>query len=159
MENMRGYRGVRETNKVNGVSGREVRFRWGDVDYSWRNPTRVGSISPYCFEYDSFIVDEMKLGRGEYRLLDVDHRLILPLRRSLLRVSSADVIHRWSVPAIGVKIDAVPGKHNILLLEPSRCGVYYGQCSELCGVNHSFMPIVVEIINRNFFARWVAYTD
>lgn len=91
--------------------------------------------------------------RGEYRLLEVDHRLVLPLSRTLLRVSRADVIHSWSVPAMGVKIDAVPGKHNILLLEPSRCGVFYGQCAELCGVNHTFMPIVVEVVNSNFFTR------
>lgn len=110
-------------------------------------------MKPYSFEYDSFIVDEGNLKRGEYRLLEVDHRLVLPLRRVLLRISSADVIHRWSVPAMGVKIDAVPGKHNILLLEPSRCGVFYGQCAELCGVNHSFMPIVVEVISNRFFER------
>ena len=56
-------------------------------------------------------------------------------------------------------MDAVPGKHNILLLEPSRCGVFYGQCAELCGVNHSFMPIVVEVIRNRCFERWVGYTD
>lgn len=60
---------------------------------------------------------------------------------------------------MGVKIDAVPGKHNILLLEPNRCGIFYGQCSELCGVNHSFMPIVLEVITNSCFERWVGYTD
>lgn len=110
-------------------------------------------MKPFKFEYDSFIVEENRLKSGEYRLLEVDHRLVLPLRRVLLRITSADVIHRWSVPAMGVKMDAVPGKHNILLLEPRRCGVFYGQCAELCGVNHSFMPIVVEVVNEDWFNR------
>lgn len=101
----------------------------------------------------------MDLGGGEYRLLEVDHRLVLPLARVLLRISRADVIHRWSVPAMGVKMDAVPGKHNMLLLGPSRCGVFYGQCAELCGVNHSFIPIVVEVIGHKWFERWVGNMD
>ncbi|MCG7899567.1 MAG: hypothetical protein JAY85_14070 [Candidatus Thiodiazotropha weberae] len=142
-----------------GKPNKVSQFRWGDLDYAWRSPKEVNNIKPYSFEYDSFIVDEDRLNRGEYRLLEVDHRLVLPLRGVLLRVSSADVIHSWAVPAIGVKMDAVPGKHNILLLEPSRCGIFYGQCSELCGVNHSFMPIVVEVIRNRCFERWVGYTD
>lgn len=63
------------------------------------------------------------------------------------------------MPAVGVKMDAVPGKHNILVVEPVCCGVYYGQCAELCGVNHSFIPIVVEVISGGWFERWVAFTD
>lgn len=136
-----------------GKPSKWVIFRWGELDYTWRAPVEVNNMVPYSFGYDSFMVDEVDLGGGEYRLLEVDHRLVLPLARVLLRISRADVIHRWSVPAMGVKMDAVPGKHNILLLEPSRCGVFYGQCAELCGVNHSFMPIVVEIIGHKWFER------
>nr|YP_003208145.1 cytochrome c oxidase subunit II [Loripes lacteus]ABJ55670.1 cytochrome c oxidase subunit 2 [Loripes lacteus] len=142
-----------------GKPNKVSQFRWGDLDYAWRSPKEVNNMKPYSFEYDSFMVDEDSLNSGEYRLLEVDHRLVLPLSGVLLSVSSADVIHSWAVPAMGVKMDAVPGKHNILLLEPSRCGIFYGQCSELCGVNHSFMPIVVEVISNSCFERWVGYTD
>lgn len=113
---------------------------------------------PFAFEYDSFMLEEGRLEVGRYRLLEVDHRLVLPLRSVLLRITRADVIHSWSVPALGVKIDAVPGKHNIVLIEPVRCGVFYGQCAELCGVNHSFMPIVTEVVKEDWFNRWVAHT-
>lgn len=116
-------------------------------------------VESFKFRYDSFMVNEEDLKVGEYRLLEVDHRLVLPLASALLRVTRDDVIHRWAVPALGVKMDAVPGKHNILLVEPLRCGIFYGQCSELCGVNHSFMPIVVEVISGDWFSYWVAYTD
>lgn len=136
-----------------------LKFRWGEIDYAWRYPGSVKVIKPFKFEYDSFIVEERNLKVGGYRLLEVDHRLVLPLTRVLLRITRADVLHRWAVPALGVKMDAVPGKHNIFLLEPSRCGIFYGQCSELCGVNHSFIPIVVEVINEHWFGRWVAWTD
>lgn len=71
---------------------------------------------------------------------------MLPLSKVLMRITRADVIHRWSVPSLGVKMDAVPGKHNILEFVPSCCGVFYGQCAEICGVNHSYIPIVVEVV-------------
>lgn len=163
-DNERGYQEFNKWGKdgsgrrIN--KGRFTNLRWGDMDLTWRGPRQQNfEVEPYKFEYDSFIVEEANLKKGEYRLLEVDHRLVLPLTRVLLRITSADVIHRWSVPAIGVKIDAVPGKHNILLLEPNRCGVFYGQCAELCGVNHSFMPIVVEVVNEEWFNDWVAQTD
>lgn len=80
-----------------------------------------------------------------FRNLDVDNRLSLPVYvSSLLLVGSADVLHSWTVPMLGVKVDAIPGRLNYLTLTPSQPGVFYGQCSELCGSNHSFMPIVVE---------------
>lgn len=83
---------------------------------------------------------------GQFRLLDVDNRLALPyMLRTILIVTSADVLHSWAVPSLGVKTDAIPGRLNYLNITPSRYGVYYGQCSELCGTNHSFMPIVVEV--------------
>lgn len=151
---VKGENGLRKKRR------RWINMRWGDLDLSWRGPgEEKRAIEPFKFEYDSFMVEEPNLRKGEYRLLEVDHRLVIPLTRVLLSITSADVIHRWSVPAIGVKIDAVPGKHNILLLEPNRCGVFYGQCAELCGVNHSFIPIVVEVINEEWFNGWAAETD
>jgi heme/copper-type cytochrome/quinol oxidase subunit 2 len=81
-------------------------------------------------------------------LLEVDNRIILPVETSIrLLITSADVLHSWSIPAFGVKMDACPGRLNQVALEIQSPGVYYGQCSELCGVNHGFMPIVVCAVN------------
>nr|QKK36832.1 cytochrome c oxidase subunit 2 [Sphaerirostris lanceoides] len=82
-----------------------------------------------------------------YRLLDVDNRLVLPSFQMVgVGVTSADVIHSWAVPSLGVKMDCIPGRINQLVVEILGAGVFYGQCSELCGVMHSFMPIVVEAV-------------
>nr|YP_009241151.1 cytochrome c oxidase subunit II [Plagiorhynchus transversus]AMK97084.1 cytochrome c oxidase subunit 2 [Plagiorhynchus transversus] len=91
---------------------------------------------------------------GGYRLLDVDNRLTLPLMGSLvLNLTSEDVIHSWAVPSLGVKMDCVPGRLNQLGVEVVTPGVYYGQCSELCGILHSFMPIVVEVVGEEDFMQ------
>ena len=88
------------------------------------------------------------LVRGDYRLLEVDNRLVLPYGvESRILVTGADVIHAWTVPSMGVKVDAVPGRLNQLGLVLFGPGVFYGQCSEICGANHSFIPIVLERVN------------
>lgn len=93
--------------------------------------------------------------RNTYRLLDVDNRLCLPyLLGSILIVTSADVLHSWTVPSLGVKTDAIPGRLNYLNILPSQYGVFYGQCSELCGTNHSFMPIVVEVTDISSLLKY-----
>lgn len=98
---------------------------------------------------------------GQIRLLDTDERLVLPTN-SLVRllVTSSDVIHSWAVPSLGVKIDAVPGRLNQVWVTIQRPGVFYGQCSELCGANHAFMPIVVEAVTprqfvTNYLKKWM----
>lgn len=86
----------------------------------------------------------------------MDNRLVLPLQTPIRNiVSSSDVIHSWAVPSLGVKVDAVPGRLNQVSLYTLRSGVYYGQCSEICGANHSFIPIVVESTNLHFFKKWL----
>jgi heme/copper-type cytochrome/quinol oxidase subunit 2 len=93
---------------------------------------------------------------GQLRILEVDERLVLPTN-TLIRflVTASDVIHSFAVPSLGVKIDAVPGRLNQVWLTINRPGVFYGQCSELCGANHSFMPIVVEAITpRQFLTNY-----
>lgn len=91
-----------------------------------------------------------------FRNLDVDNRLSLPVYvSSLLLVGSADVLHSWTVPILGVKVDAIPGRLNYLTVTPSQRGVFYGQCSELCGSNHSFMPIVVEASSPAGFVNFI----
>lgn len=99
-------------------------------------------------EFDSY------KGRDQYRLLDVDNRLVLPTRRIRALISAEDVLHRWAVPALGVKADAVPGRLNSLNFNIIRSSILYGQCSEICGANHSFMPITVEAISNENFKKW-----
>nr|QDH07325.1 cytochrome c oxidase subunit II [Ophiarachnella infernalis] len=92
---------------------------------------------------------------GLPRLLEVDNRLILPTNTDIRVITaSTDVIHAWCVPALGLKMDAVPGRLNQIFVNINRPGIFYGQCSEICGANHSFMPIVVEATNNNTFLAW-----
>nr|YP_086816.1 cytochrome c oxidase subunit II [Trialeurodes vaporariorum]AAU14222.1 cytochrome oxidase subunit II [Trialeurodes vaporariorum] len=103
------------------------------------------------FEFDSYMI----LG-GMVRLLEVDNSLVIPLGLKIrLLISSFDVLHSWTVPSLGVKVDAVPGRLNQLNFTLNRLGVFYGQCSEICGVNHSFMPIAVEGVSMGDFKIWL----
>nr|YP_010713942.1 cytochrome c oxidase subunit II [Eleutherocaulis alte]AKM99598.1 cytochrome c oxidase subunit II [Eleutherocaulis alte]WDD39315.1 cytochrome c oxidase subunit 2 [Eleutherocaulis alte] len=96
--------------------------------------------------FDSFMIKDEDLNVGDYRLLEVDNRVNTPLGCDInLVCTSADVLHSWALPAAGVKIDAVPGRLNTSGLYFNYSGVFYGQCSEICGANHSFMPIVMEV--------------
>lgn len=82
-----------------------------------------------------------------YYTLDVDNRLVLPTMANILfLITSADVLHSWTVPTLGIKVDAMPGRLNYLTSKSMFSGVYYGQCSEICGSNHSFIPIVLEFV-------------
>jgi cytochrome c oxidase subunit 2 len=90
------------------------------------------------------------------RLLEVDNRIVLPVDTEVrVYITAADVIHSWSEPALGVKLDAVPGKLNETWLKIEKEGVYYGQCSQLCGMAHAYMPIVIEAVSKEKFAEWV----
>nr|YP_010400335.1 cytochrome c oxidase subunit II [Mancinella alouina]UQS76034.1 cytochrome c oxidase subunit 2 [Mancinella alouina] len=107
-------------------------------------------------EFDSYMIPSNELEPGDFRLLEVDHRMVLPTQTDIrVLVTSADVIHSWTVPSLGVKVDAVPGRLNQLGFFIKYPGVFYGQCSEICGANHSFMPIVVEAIPLKNFMEWV----
>nr|QFG38786.1 cytochrome c oxidase subunit II [Glaphyrina caudata] len=107
-------------------------------------------------EFDSYMIPSDELEPGDFRLLEVDHRVILPIQTDIrVLVTSADVIHSWTVPSLGVKVDAIPGRLNQLGFFIKYPGVFYGQCSEICGANHSFMPIVVEAVPLKNFMEWV----
>nr|YP_009318299.1 cytochrome c oxidase subunit II [Lunella granulata]AOZ71780.1 cytochrome c oxidase subunit II [Lunella granulata] len=107
-------------------------------------------------EFDSYMVPSDELESGQFRLLEVDHRAVVPINADVrVLVTSADVIHSWAVPSLGVKADAVPGRLNQLSFFIKYPGVFYGQCSEICGANHSFMPIVLEAVEINDFMKWV----
>jgi cytochrome c oxidase subunit 2 len=106
--------------------------------------------------FDSYMVAEDDLDSGQLRLLEVDNRVVLPTKTHVrVLVTSSDVLHSWAVPSLGVKIDACPGRLNQVSVFIKREGVFYGQCSELCGVNHAFMPIVVEGVSIEKYIRWV----
>nr|UFQ89302.1 cytochrome c oxidase subunit II [Eopsetta jordani] len=105
--------------------------------------------------FDSYMIPTQDLIPGQLRLLEVDHRMIIPSNSPVrVLVTAEDVLHSWAVPSLGVKMDAVPGRLNQTTLYANRTGVFYGQCSEICGANHSFMPIVVESIPLNHFKDW-----
>nr|ADL62662.1 cytochrome c oxidase subunit II [Lasmigona subviridis] len=106
--------------------------------------------------FDSYMVSSLEMKNGGYRLLEVDNRCVLPYGvDSRILVSSADVIHAWALPSLGVKADAIPGRINQLGIHLTSSGVMFGQCSEICGVNHSFMPISVEAVSPEVFYHWL----
>nr|YP_010480540.1 cytochrome c oxidase subunit II [Nasonia giraulti]ACH81757.1 cytochrome oxidase subunit 2 [Nasonia giraulti]UVN15262.1 cytochrome oxidase subunit 2 [Nasonia giraulti] len=102
--------------------------------------------------FDSFMIKDNNM----FRLLDVDNRMVLPYNTQIrMLVNSTDVIHSFTIPSMGVKVDAVPGRINQISSLIKRPGVFFGQCSEICGVNHSFMPIVLESTSMNMFINWI----
>ena len=106
--------------------------------------------------FSSYMVADEELQPGQPRLLEVDNRVVVPVDTTVrLLVTAGDVIHSWAVPAFGVKKDAVPGRTNETWFKAEKEGVYYGQCSEICGVNHGYMPIAVEVVSKEAFAAWV----
>ncbi len=108
------------------------------------------------FTYDSYLVNESDLELGELRLLEVDNRVVLPIQRHIrVIVTAADVIHCWAVPALGVKMDACPGRLNQIALFIPQEGLYYGNCSEICGSRHGFMPICVEAVPYEDYCTWL----
>nr|QEJ81593.1 cytochrome c oxidase subunit 2 [Asymmetricata circumdata] len=107
-------------------------------------------------EFDSYMIPENEQSLGSFRLLDVDNRLALPVNTQIrMMVSSSDVIHSWTIPSSSMKMDATPGRLNQMSFFMNRIGLFFGQCSEICGTNHSFMPIVVESILPKYFIQWV----
>lgn len=105
---------------------------------------------------DSYMLPEDSLQEGQLRLLEVDNRIKIPVNTHIRLIGTAtDVIHSWTIPSFGVKIDAIPGRLNQVSLFVQREGIYYGQCSEICGVNHGFMPIVVEAVSIDEYINWI----
>jgi cytochrome c oxidase subunit 2 len=128
--------------------------------------TATGNQWYWTYEYpdqgihfDSIIVQDADLKPGQPRLLTVDHELVVPVNKNIVvQVKATDVIHDWAVPSFGVKLDAVPGRLQLAWFRAEREGMFYGQCSELCGRNHAFMPIAVRVVSEAEFNDWVAKT-
>ncbi|MCH8139259.1 MAG: cytochrome c oxidase subunit II [Proteobacteria bacterium] len=106
--------------------------------------------------FDAVMIPDEDIRAGQLRLLETDNRLVLPVQTNIrILVTADDVLHSWAVPAFGIKMDAVPGRINETWVRIEHEGVYYGQCSELCGIYHGFMPITVEAVSKEAFAEWV----
>ena len=123
--------------------------------WSYQYPDFLNSDEEFI-EFDSYMVPEADLEEGALRMLEVDNRVIVPeLTHVRLIITSGDVIHSFAVPALGIKCDAYPGRLNQASVFINREGVFYGQCSELCGVMHGFMPIQIDVVSQDNFLRWL----
>ena len=126
------------------VTGHQWYWSYAYPDY--------GNIS-----FDSLMVPTDQLKPGQNRLLEVDNRVIVPVDTNVrVLLTADDVLHSWAVPAFGIKTDTVPGRLNETWFRVTKTGTYYGQCSELCGVNHGFMPIAIDVVSKEAFSQWIA---
>jgi cytochrome c oxidase subunit 2 len=109
------------------------------------------------FEFDSIMLKENERKPDQPRLLAVDNEMVVPVNKVIrVHLTGADVIHAFAVPSFGMKMDAIPGRLNETWFKPTREGIYYGQCSELCGKDHAFMPIAVRVVSEQAYATWLA---
>ncbi len=123
--------------------------------WSYQYPDFLDSNND-LIEFDSYIIPDSDLEPGSLRLLEVDNRVVLPeLTHVRILITAGDVIHSFAVPSLGIKCDAYPGRLNELSIFINREGVYYGQCSEICGILHSSMPIAIEAISPSKFINWL----
>ena len=126
------------------------------VGHQWYWSYEYSDVDSDSIEFDSYMVPSQDLNEGQFRLLEVDNRVVVPVNTQVrVVVTGADVIHCFTVPSLGVKADAIPGRLNQVSFLVKRPGLYYGQCSEICGSDHSFMPIVVEAVSQEKFINWV----
>jgi cytochrome c oxidase subunit 2 len=132
--------------------GRQWYWTYEYGDYESAGDTLVSNT----LTFDSNLLPDDELEQGQLRLLDVDNRMVLPVNKHIrLLTSAGDVIHSFAVPSLAVKLDAIPGRLNQTMMFIKRQGVFYGQCSELCGTGHSMMPIAVEAVQEQDYVDWV----
>jgi cytochrome c oxidase subunit 2 len=113
-------------------------------------------IDSTSINFDSYMISTNDLTYGSFRLLEVDNRVVLPINTHIrLLVTAADVLHSWAIPSFGIKVDACPGRLSQASLFIKREGTFYGQCSEICGINHGFMPIVIRSVSLNVYTNWI----
>ena len=125
------------------------------IGHQWYWSYEYSDSDSKKIEFDSYMIPSSDLEEGQFRLLEVDNRLILPMNSPIrVIVSGADVIHSFAIPSLGVKADAIPGRLNQVNFIIKRPGIYFGQCSEICGSEHSFMPIVVKAVSSEKFYNW-----
>nr|ALO20627.1 cytochrome c oxidase subunit 2 [Melicertum octocostatum] len=126
------------------------------IGHQWYWSYEYSDIDEGTIEFDSYMIPTSDLEVGDLRLLEVDNRIVIPVNTQVrVVITGADVIHCFTVPSLGVKADAIPGRLNQVSFLAKRPGTYYGQCSEICGSDHSFMPIVVEAVSQEKFINWI----
>lgn len=107
-------------------------------------------------EFDSYIIPSNEMNEMSFRLIDVDNRTVLPVNTQIRNlITAADVLHSWTVPRLGVKADAIPGRLNQIRFYINYPGLFFGQCSEICGANHRFIPITIESTLPKYFVKWI----
>ena len=130
------------------------------IGYQWYWGYEYSDLDDVSFESIMLTKDEVKekgLPSSVY-LLETDTEVVVPVNKTIrLQVTAEDVIHSWTIPSFGVKIDAVPGRLNEAWFKATKTGIYYGQCSELCGINHAFMPIRVRVVTQDEFDSWTVW--
>ncbi len=110
--------------------------------------------------FDSIMLEDDELAPGQPRLLATDTEVVVPVNKVVRMIITAeDVIHSWAIPSFGVKMDAVPGRLNETWFKATEVGTYYGQCSELCGIRHAFMPITVKVVTQEEFEAWLVWAE
>ena len=126
------------------------------IGHQWYWSYEYSDVEGEAIEFDSYMVPTSDLEPGDLRLLEVDNRVVLPVNTHIrVIVTGADVIHSFALPSLGIKVDAIPGRLNQTPLLIKRPGVFHGQCSEICGSDHSFMPIVIEGVSQEKFIGWI----
>ena len=125
------------------------------IGHQWYWSYEYSDFAPT--EFDSYIIPTNEIKKTQFRLLDVDNRVVLPINTDMrVLITAADVLHSWAKPAIGLRADATPGRLNQVRINAKRIGLFFGQCSEICGANHSFMPIVIETCPHQPFINWIS---
>ncbi len=113
-------------------------------------------ISGEALIFDSYMLQENDLQLGQFRLLEVDNRVVVPVNSHIrVLITASDVLHSWAIPSLGIKLDACPGRLNQTSMFIKREGLFFGQCSEICGINHGFMPIVIEAVSLEDYIIWL----
>jgi len=131
-------------------------YEYSDFDVLAAINGKAEAFNNYNINFTSYMVPEDELELGQFRLLEVDNPVVLPINTHVrVIITAGDVLHAWAVPSLGVKMDAVPGRLNQTSIYIKRPGKYFGQCSELCGVNHGFMPIVVHAVSLKDYLSWL----
>jgi cytochrome c oxidase subunit 2 len=126
------------------------------IGHQWYWEYEYSDYSSPNIKFDSYMIPTDSLTSGQIRLLEVDNRLVLPAKTNIrVVVTATDVLHSFAVPSLGIKLDAIPGRLNQTPLYMRRTGVFYGQCSEICGVQHAFMPIVLESVSSSDYLNWL----
>ena len=126
------------------------------IGHQWYWSYEYSDYSSSSVKFDSYMCSVSDLYTGAFRLLEVDNRVYLPINTYIrLLITAADVLHCWTIPSFGIKVDACPGRLSQAFLFLNREGTYYGQCSEICGVNHGFMPIVVVGVTLENYLEWL----